>query len=150
MTHRFFPHVTVAAVVERDGRFLFVEEIAGGEQVINQPAGHLDPDESLLDAVVRETLEETGWDVEPLHLVGIYLWKHPDNGKTFLRATVAARAVAERENWQLDDGILQALWLSRDELDQRGEQLRSPMVTRCVDDFLAGREYPLDALQHLG
>ena len=144
MTHT---HLTVAAVVERHQRFLFVEEIAGGAEVINQPAGHVEPGESLLDAVIRETLEETAWVFNPTAIIGIYLWQHPTKNERFLRAVFSGEVVRHESGRQLDDGILRAVWLSRDDLVARSEQLRSPMVLQAVDDYQAGTRYPLTMFQ---
>ncbi|KPW52445.1 MutT/nudix family protein, partial [Pseudomonas syringae pv. antirrhini] len=108
-------HVTVATIVEDQGRFLFVEEMKGGRAVLNQPAGHLDPNESLQCAAVRETLEETGWDVELTSVVGIYLYTAPSNGVTYQRICFAAKALRHNCEYQLDHGILGAIWLTRDE-----------------------------------
>ncbi|MFT5063794.1 MAG: ADP-ribose pyrophosphatase YjhB (NUDIX family) [Gammaproteobacteria bacterium] len=141
------PHVTVATVVERDGKFLVVEEIAGGEPVINQPAGHLDDGESLAHAAIRETFEETAWKVQLRHVCGVYRWRHPENQQTFIRVSFAAKAVEYVSDSPLDNGILSADWYSRDELEQLGDKLRSPMVLKCVDDYLAGNHYPLELLQ---
>lgn len=136
-------HITVAAVVERNGRFLVVEEEIAGRTVINQPAGHLEPGESLRDAIVRETREETGWDFVPAFVVGVYRWPHSPTD-TFVRACFSG-AVRQRDpEAPLDQGILRALWLTRRELLARSEHHRSPQVLRCVDDYLTGRRYPLD------
>ena len=143
------PHVTVAAVAQRHGQFLFVEERVGGELVINQPAGHLEPGENLIEAVVRETLEETAWRFEPEALVGIYLWRQPQNGSTFLRFSFAGRVSGHDTSLDLDDGIERALWLTRDQLISQQPRLRSPMVLRGVDDFLAGQRIPLAVLESL-
>lgn len=143
------PHATVAAIVERQDKFLLVEERSRGQLVINQPAGHLEPGESLLQAVVRETLEETAWHFQPEALTGIYHWRNPDTGNTFLRACFCGAAVAHEAERALDEGIVRALWLDRAQLLARGEQLRSPMVMQCIDDYLAGKRYPLDVLVHL-
>jgi 8-oxo-dGTP pyrophosphatase MutT (NUDIX family) len=144
----FAPRVTVAAIVERDGRFLLVEEAVDGARVWNQPAGHLDPDESLASAVIRETREETGYRFVPECLVGIYLWRRPD-GPAFLRHAFAGRTVGEPSS-ELDAGIVGVHWRSREELAAPGAPLRSPLVLRCVDDWLAGRRYPLDLLHTVG
>jgi len=141
------PDVTVACVVPQQGKFLLVEENVRGELVLNQPAGHLEPDESLLQAAVREALEETGWSVELTQLVGIYQWAN-DAGH-FLRFTFAALALSHDPARELDAGIVRALWLSRDEIAAAQARLRSPMVLRGVDDFLAGKRLPLDALHCL-
>lgn len=143
------PHVTVAAVVEHKNRFLMVEETAGGRRVLNQPAGHLEPDESLLEAMVRETREETGWGVEGFALVGIYRWLPPDHSKTFLRVAFAARALSHNPDQALDEGIHCTCWLTCDELTAAAERLRSPLVLHCITDYLAGRRYPLELLRDL-
>lgn len=143
------PHVTVATVVPReDGRFLIVEEEVRGAVVLNQPAGHLDPDETLADAAVRETFEETGWHVALDGLLGVQQWRAPD-GRAFVRFAFAARALRHDPAHPLDDGILRALWMSRDELAAVADRLRSPMVLAGIDDWLAGRRLPVDALSYL-
>jgi len=144
------PHVTVAAVAERDGRFLLVEEEIEGRLVINQPAGHLDPGESLVDAAVRETLEETAWHFRPTALVGVYRWVNPENDATFVRFTFAGQVADHEPQRPLDKEIRRVLWLGPDELDARAESLRSPLVRRAIDDYRAGRRYPLDLLLDLG
>lgn len=144
------PHVTVAAVVERHGRFLVVEEVVEGQHVYNQPAGHLDPGESLIEAVVRETREETGYHFRPDALVGIQLWRHPVHSETFLRFSFCGDCIDQDENAELDDGILHALWLSRDELANADHMLRSPLVLRSIDDYLQGNRYSLDILEQIG
>jgi 8-oxo-dGTP pyrophosphatase MutT (NUDIX family) len=140
------PHATVAAIIERENKFLMVEELIRGERLYNQPAGHLDPDESLIDAVIRETQEESAWQFIPEAVTGIYLWKHPGNGETFLRVAVCGSCINHDEQQPLDDGILKAVWKSREELVQDPHKLRSPMVINCIDDYLAGKRYPLDML----
>jgi len=140
------PHATVAAIIHRDGKYLMVEEDSDGAIVFNQPAGHLDPDESLLDAVIRETREETAWGFTPEAITGIYRWKQPKFDRTFLRFAFCGEAHDHRPELPLDDGILRAVWLSRDELLARQSQLRSPMVLRCIDDFERGNRYPLEML----
>jgi len=141
------PDVTVACIVPQQGKFLLVEENVRGELVLNQPAGHLEPDESLAQAALRETLEETGWSVELTHLVGIYQWANGDGH--FLRFTFAAQACSHDGMRELDTGILRALWLTREEIAAAGARLRSPMVLRGVDDFLAGKRLSLDDLHYL-
>jgi 8-oxo-dGTP pyrophosphatase MutT (NUDIX family) len=137
------PSATVAAVVERNGRFLFVEESIDGRRVLNQPAGHLDPDESLVAACRREVLEETAHRFEPTALVGIYRWHYAPKDVTFLRFCFRGRVegVADRP---LDPQIAALHWLTRDELVARRAEHRSPLVQRCVDDFIAGRRFPLE------
>jgi len=143
------PSVTVAAVVERDGRFLLVEEETVDGIRLNQPAGHLDPGESLLAAAARETLEETAFAFTPTQLIGVYLWRAtPPTGDavTYLRFAFCGELGAHDPDRALDDGILRALWLTRDEIAARAAQHRSPLVQRCVDDYLAGVRYPLELL----
>ncbi|MCK6369805.1 MAG: NUDIX hydrolase [Gammaproteobacteria bacterium] len=140
------PALTVAAVVERDGRFLMVEEWVHGRRVLNQPAGHVEPGESLTEAVVREMMEETGWVFAPEAVTGIYLWDRPDRTKRFLRVAIRGRAIAHDTGRRLDNGIIQALWLTRAELVERGGALRSPMVMRAVDDHLAGADHSIVSL----
>jgi 8-oxo-dGTP pyrophosphatase MutT (NUDIX family) len=140
------PSVTVAAVVEHNGRFLFVEEESDGLIVINQPAGHLDPDESLLHAVSREVLEETRFRFTPKALVGIYLWPHETKNISYLRFAFTGEITGEDKDRELDTGIIRPLWLTPEELQQQAERHRSVMVARCVDDYFAGKRYPLDLL----
>ena len=140
------PHATVAAIIEHDNKFLMVEELIHGERVFNQPAGHLDPDESLIDAVIRETREESAWQFVPEAVTGIYLWKHPENGETFLRIAICGSCKNHDAQQPLDEGILAAVWKSRDELAGEPQKLRTPMVINCIDDYLAGKRYPLDML----
>lgn len=146
----YLPDVTVAALVLHEGRLLLVEEDVRGEIVINQPAGHLEPDESLVDAMVRECREETGWTVEPTGLVGIYQWIDPDSRRQYLRVAFAAHAVAHDPQAPLDTGILHALWLTPQALRECRPRHRSPMVLRVAEDFLAGRHLPLSAAHWLG
>jgi 8-oxo-dGTP pyrophosphatase MutT (NUDIX family) len=145
--------VTVAAVIERDGKFLMVEERAGTSDklVLNQPAGHLEQGESLVAAVAREALEETGHRFEPEHVVGFYLWRSPDADTTYLRVAFCGSVApsADVAAASLDDGIVAVHWLSRIQLVRRAEQLRSPMVLRCIDDYVAGCRYPLESLTYL-
>ncbi len=143
------PHATVAAIIERDNKFLMVEELIRGEHLFNQPAGHLDPDESLIDAVIRETQEESAWQFVPQAVTGIYLWKHPENGESFLRVAICGSCKNHDAKQPLDDGILNASWKTRDELVQDNLKLRSPMVINCIDDYLAGKRYPLDMLVNI-
>ncbi|MBB6365959.1 8-oxo-dGTP pyrophosphatase MutT (NUDIX family) [Xanthomonas sacchari] len=142
------PDVTVATVVVRDGRLLQVEEAIAGALVLNQPAGHLEPDESLIDAAVRETLEETGWQVQPTAFIGAYQWK-ADNGRHYLRFAFAADPVAHDPQRPLDTGIVRALWMTPAELEAAAPRWRSPLVWQVVADYLAGRRYPLDLLRQV-
>jgi 8-oxo-dGTP pyrophosphatase MutT (NUDIX family) len=143
---RWRPSVTVAAVVERDGRFLFVEEEANGRRVQNQPAGHLDPGESLVQAAAREVLEETAHRITPTALLGIYRWIYDPEDVTFLRFAFLGRVDGVEAGRRLDKEILAAVWLSPAELAARRAEHRSPLVQQCVDDFLAGRSFPLEVL----
>jgi 8-oxo-dGTP pyrophosphatase MutT (NUDIX family) len=138
------PDVTVACIVPHVGKFLLVEENVRGDLVLNQPAGHLEPDESLPHAALRETLEETGWSIELTNLVGIYQWANADGH--FLRFTFAAKPLQHDPARELDIGIVRILWMTRDEIAASQARLRSPMVLCGVDDFIAGRQFPLDAL----
>ncbi|MCI8212780.1 NUDIX hydrolase [Pseudomonas sp. S25] len=140
-------HVTVATIVEDQGKFLFVEELKGGKAVLNQPAGHLDPNESLQRAAIRETLEETGWDVELTSVIGIYLYTAPSNGVTYQRICFAAKPLRHNPDYQLDDGIIGPQWLTRDELIAQQDRWRSELVLRCVDDYLNGEHFSLDLLR---
>jgi 8-oxo-dGTP pyrophosphatase MutT (NUDIX family) len=137
------PEITVAAVTETDGRFLVVEERIDRRLVIDQPAGHVEPGETLLEAVVREVREETAWLFTASELVGIYLWRHPDTGRTTKRFAFTGVVTDHRDGQQLDEGIVGTHWLTRAELKGREPQLRSPLVLRCVEDYLAGRRQPL-------
>ena len=137
------PAVTVAAIIERDGRVLFVEEEADGRRVLNQPAGHLDPGESLLEACRREVMEETAHVFEPTGLVGIYRWRYEPKDVTFLRFCFLGK-LAGAEDRALDKEIVSLHWLTADELKARRAEHRSPLVQQCVEDFLAGRRYPLE------
>jgi 8-oxo-dGTP pyrophosphatase MutT (NUDIX family) len=141
--------ITVAAIVERDGRFLMVEERVGTDLVFNQPAGHLERGESLLEAAIRETREETGYAFTPEYLVGIYTWLREADEQSFMRVCLAGRADPPSLPVELDVGIVAAHWLTRDELLAPGRQLRSPLVLRCIDDFLAAARHSLDCLTNV-
>lgn len=144
------PNVVVAAMVERDGKFLLVEEQADGAVVLNQPAGHLDEGEMLIHAVIRETLEETAWHIEPTALLGVYRWPHPEKPITYLRFAFLARPLREETGRALDKEILRTVWLTPDEIRAARHRHRSPQVERCLDDYLAGTCYPLDLLKEYG
>jgi 8-oxo-dGTP pyrophosphatase MutT (NUDIX family) len=136
------PSVTVAAVIERGGKFLLIQERISGGLVLNQPAGHLDPGESLAAACRREAMEETAHHFEPTALVGIYRWRDPRKDFTFLRFAFRGN-VGAAENLPLDKEIVAVHWLTPDEIRERKAEHRSPLVQKCVDDFLAGNSFPL-------
>lgn len=145
----WLPRLTVATIIERDGRFLLVEEYADGEELVyNQPAGHLDEHETLAAAAIRETLEETAWEVQIDAIVGLYYWTHP-KGHTFVRTCFAGKALHHHPGQPLDRGIQRAVWLTREEITALGPKLRSPMVLHCIDDYLAGKRYPLELFGYL-
>jgi len=140
--------VTVATVVSRAGQLLLVEEDKGGRRVLNQPAGHLDPGETLLQAAVRETREETGWDVRLTGFIGSYQWT-ADDGTPFLRFAFEAEPLQHHPEQALDAGIVQALWLTPSVLQADMARLRSPLVWHTVSDWLAGQRFPLSMLRHI-
>jgi ADP-ribose pyrophosphatase YjhB (NUDIX family) len=131
--------LTVAAIVEKDGRYLLVDEHAMGARVLNQPGGHIETGESPEAAVVREVLEETGCHVACGELVGVYLWIHPQTRQQFLRLVYIAEFLACDTSLKLDDSIIERRWMSRADLESRRERLRTPAVLRCIHDFEAGR-----------
>lgn len=140
------PHATVAVVVEKEGKFLLVEEESSGQVVFNQPAGHIEENETFIEAASRETLEESAWHVEPKYLIGFYVYKSGSNNTTYHRACYYAEAIRHEADLKLDQGIIRAVWLSRDEIAALGDRLRSPMVLKCIDDYLAGNQYPLELI----
>ncbi len=142
------PHVTVAAVLERDGRFLLVEEMTEEGVRYNQPAGHLECGESLIEAAIRETREETAYDFLPEALVGIYQWRKPERDLSYLRFAFSGRVLAHDALQQLDEGIIAAHWLTPEEIRVRQAQLRSPLVMRCIEDYLADCRCPLGLLTY--
>lgn len=144
------PHVTVAAVVQRDGKFLLVEEETSEGVRFNQPAGHLEAGESLIEAVVRECLEETGYSFHPQHLLGIYQWPRPDREAAYLRFAFTGELRGHDPERPLDQGILGLRWLSLEEVRATVARHRSPLILRCVEDYLTGRRLPLDAITHYG
>jgi 8-oxo-dGTP pyrophosphatase MutT (NUDIX family) len=147
MPHVWKPSVTVAAVIEQDGRFLLIEEETSDGVRINQPAGHLDPFESLQEAVVREVLEETAHDFTPTALVGMYMStyhsKHRAADVTYLRFAFCGQAGKKHER-ELDQGILRAMWMTRDEIVASRDRHRSPLLLQCIDDYLRGQRAPLE------
>lgn len=143
------PDLTVAAIVERNGEFLLVEERAGNRMVFNQPAGHVERGENIVDAAIRETLEETAWVFRPEALVGVYFWEQPERNLSFLRFAFCGTVVDHDPNRQLDRGIERALWMSREQIVVRAARLRSPMVLRCIDDYRSGQRFPLNVVTDL-
>jgi 8-oxo-dGTP pyrophosphatase MutT (NUDIX family) len=146
---RWNPEVTVAAIVARGDRFLFVEERIEGRLVLNQPAGHLEDGESLVEAVVRETREETAWRLRPDALVGTYLWRSPGDGRTFLRFAFCGTVDDHRADQALDTGIVRTVWLTHAQVLAQSGRTRSPLVLRCIDDYLLGKREPLNSIATL-
>lgn len=141
------PHVTVAAVIEREGRFLLVEEHTSNGLQFNQPAGHLEESESLVAAVKREVFEETAWQFEPEYLVSIQLWRKKPRAPSFLRCCFAGLCHSHDPNQPLDEGVVATHWLSREEIKVQQHRLRSPLVSISVDEYLSGQRYPLGLLK---
>jgi ADP-ribose pyrophosphatase YjhB (NUDIX family) len=140
------PHITVATIVERAGKFLMVKENSGGRLVYNQPAGHVEIKESLLDAAIRETLEETAWRVNLEQLLGIYQYTSPENGITYIRHCFIAKAISPRTERDLDEDIVEAVWVSLEELEHRESEMRSPLVLEVIRDYVKGIRYPLSLI----
>jgi len=147
---RFKPNVTVAAVIERDGKFLLIEEQTEDGLMLNQPAGHLERGETLAEAVAREALEESAHPFTPAFLVGIYHWPNEPKDITYMRFAFGGAAGPAQAGRALDTGIVRTLWMSRAEVAASRARHRSPYVLACVDDYLAGRRFPLDLVRHFG
>ncbi|GAB2578733.1 NUDIX hydrolase [Dyella jejuensis] len=143
------PHVTVACVVADGDRYLMVEEEVNGRIAYNQPAGHLDDFESLQHAAVRETREETGWTVALTHLIGVHQWRSHEHGHMVVRFSFAATALSHDPRQPLDAGVRRALWMTRQEIANLGESLRSPMILMSIDDWLGGQRLPLSVVTSL-
>lgn len=143
----WYPHVTVATVVERRGKFLLVREMADGLEVYNQPAGHLEQNETLVEAAIRETREETGWLVEPTHLLGVSQYTSLHNGITYVRFSFVAEAIQEIPDAHLDDDIIEAVWLTREQIFERTKQLRSPLVLDDMERYRRNQRFPLKLIQ---
>lgn len=141
------PHVTVAAIIERDHRFLFVEEHTPHGLQFNQPAGHLEPNEDFITAVKREVQEETAWQFEPEHLVAIQLWRKSPEHPTFLRLCFTGQCHSHKPEQSLDEGIVATHWLTREEIAAEAHRLRSPLVLTSVDEYLSGQRHPLSLLK---
>ena len=148
MSEIWRPNVTVAAIIEREGKFLLVEENTVVGLRLNQPAGHWERGETLMEAVVREALEETAHHVEPEALLGIYTTHNPASDTTYLRFAYICRITGHDSGRALDKGIERTVWLSPDEIDASLVGHRSPLVWRCVQDYLAGKRYPLEVVTH--
>jgi len=146
----FPPDITVAALAERQGRFLLVEEHIARRLVFNQPAGHVEPGETLLEAVARETREETAWRFTSEAFLGAYIWRHPGTGRASLRFAFIGSVTDHDAQQPLDHGILRTHWLTREQVLEHETRLRSPLVLRCIDDYLAGQRSPLESVGHLG
>jgi len=142
------PNVTVAAIIEQDGKFLLVEEHTSQGLLFNQPAGHLEANESLLAAVARETLEESAYEFEPQHLIGIYRWHAAAADTTYLRFAFTGRILAHHPERALDEGIVRAVWMTPEEIRATTARHRSPLILQCVEDYLAGKRYPLEIITH--
>ena len=142
------PHVTVAAIIERDHRFLFVEEHTASGLKFNQPAGHLEPDEDFITAVKREVYEETAWQFEPEYLVSIQLWRKNPEHPTFLRLCFSGQCHSHEPEKALDEGIVATHWLSHAEIVAQHHRLRSPLVLLSLDNYLDGQQYPLSLLKN--
>ncbi len=143
------PHATVAAIIEENGKFLLVEETTDRGNRFNQPAGHLEDGETLLEAVIRETLEETAYTFQPTSLLGIYHWKHEHNDTTYLRFAYIGKVTQHRPELGLDDGIIRTVWMTMDEIRSNAMLMRSPQVITCIEDYLNGQHFPLSVITHL-
>lgn len=140
------PHGTVACVIEQDGKFLFVEEMSHGEKVINQPAGHLEDGETIIEGALREVMEETAWEVEITDFLGFYVYRPPQSDSTYHRYCFIAKPIRKIENLPLDADIIQTHWLSYDELISGAYNMRSSLVRSAVEDYVAGKRYPLSII----
>ena len=147
--HIWKPNTTVAAIIEQSGKFLLVEEKTERGNRFNQPAGHLEDGETLIQAVIRETMEESAYAFTPEALLGVYHWKHPHNDNTYLRFSFIGKAGLHYPMQALDDGIIRAVWMTIDEIREKQNLMRSPQVLMCIEDYLAGKRYPLEVVTHL-
>lgn len=141
------PNVTVAAVIEKDGQFLLVEETTDNGLMFNQPAGHLEAGENLISAVKREVREETAWQFEPEAIIAVQLWRKTPDFPSFVRFCFTGHIHSHNPKQQLDDGIIATHWLSHEEIKSRETRLRSPLVLKTLEAYLSGQRYPLDLLQ---
>ncbi len=146
----WIPHITVAAIIERGQKFLLVKEIVQGLEVYNQPAGHLEERESLIDAVKRETFEETGMQFEPQFITGIYHYREPNSRETYLRIAFGGSVIARSKSAILDKGIIETKWLESSVIHGLSvTQMRSPMVLKCIKDYMNNVRYPLHLLTYI-
>ena len=143
------PNTTVAAIVEQNGKFLLVEEVTERGNRYNQPAGHLEDNETLIQAVIRETMEEAAYEFMPEALLGVYQWKHTHNETTYLRFAFIGKVGKHYPMQALDDGIVQAVWMNIDEIREKAALMRSPQVLTCIEDYLSGKSYPLEVITNL-
>lgn len=146
---RWTAHVTVAAIVEQDGKFLLIEEETNRGNRFNQPAGHLEDNETLSEAVIRETQEEAAYSFTPTALLGIYHWKHEHNNSTYLRFAYIGKVSNHQPEQVLDDGIIRSVWMSIEEIHEKAMLMRSPQVVTCFEDYLKGQSFPLNTINHL-
>lgn len=146
---RWSAHATVAAIVEVNGKFLLVEEETERGNRFNQPAGHLEDNETLTEAVIRETQEEAAYTFTPTALLGIYHWKHEHNNSTYLRFAYIGQVSNHQPTQTLDDGIIRTVWMSIEEVREKAMLMRSPQVVTCFEDYLAGKSFPLEIMRHL-
>jgi len=146
---QFKPNTTVAAIIEQNGKFLLVEEKTDRGNRYNQPAGHLEDGETLIEAVIRETMEESAYAFTPQYLLGVYHWKHPHNDTTYLRFAFVGKVGLHYPMQELDTGIVQAVWMDIDEIRDKAGLMRSEQVIACIEDYLAGKSYPLEVITNL-
>ncbi len=146
---QFKPNTTVAAIIEQNGKFLLVEEITDRGNRFNQPAGHLEDGETLIQAVIRETMEEAAYEFTPEALLGIYHWKHTHNDTTYLRFAFIGKVGKHYPMQELDTGIVKAVWMDIDEMRDKAGLMRSEQVLSCIEDYLAGKAYPLEVITNL-
>jgi 8-oxo-dGTP pyrophosphatase MutT (NUDIX family) len=150
METRWKPNVTVAAIIEKDGRYLLVEELTRDGLRLNNPAGHLDPGESPAEGCAREAIEETAHPFKPTALVGVYLsrFQRPASQEdiTYLRMAFCGEIGEAQAGLALDEGIVRTLWMTPDEVRASADRHRSPLVLRCIEDHLSGQRYPLEMI----
>ncbi len=147
-SNQWKPNVTVAAIIERGGKFMMIEEFSQGKLVFNQPAGHLEEGESLLQAVEREVREETAWGFKPEKVIGLYMYPSPANDITYLRVCFTGSCHDHKPELPLDDGIYRVHWMTVEEIRKNIGRLRCSMTLTCIDDYLAGNQFPLEYLHN--